>query len=432
MLKSFQALLLFVPLSLCACGGDAADAGSGPSGGGSGGGSAPLPVTTDRFQGAGAEELRRALDLGLHGKVVELLEQVDPADYGVEHDLLLARLASLEGRDVDVTPLIEKARTAAPEDPRVYATAAELHAASGRLETASVEINRGLETCGPRPELLRAQGVLMVCKQGRAQEGVELFERALSYDRSLPFTVRPRAQAKLLLAKMALSEQRPQAALALTKESLSLDSLDIDARIFFADVLASNGEYPSAVQVLEELQIEGVDRKSELALMYKRAAIGEMVLGNKEASLEYFRLARGAGLSDEELGSGADQLAAAAKTAMAGGVEAFQAGNLDLARIQFEEALNYDPSLLVVKTQLAVVLFQQEKYLPAATQYREVLDVAIAEGLELPDPVHIFLAKALHKAGDENAAKKVLEAYLTREPEGQWASATRSLVGELE
>ncbi len=430
MRHSLRLLLSLLPFLLIACGGDSEEAQTGTSSAHAAGG-APVKQAVQRFRSPDVQALRMALDLGLHRDAVELLEKVDPLELGIEHPLLLARLATLESRDVDVTPLIEKARAAAPTDARVYATAAELHAASGRLETAASELTRGLEACGASPELLRAQGVLMICKQGRAQQGIDLFLRALSYDKSLPFTVRPRAQGYLLLAKVALSEQRPQAALELAKLSLSLDSLDIDARLFFADVLASNGEYPDAVKVLEELQIEGLDRKSELSLMYKRAALGELVLGRKEASLDYFRMARAAGLSDDELGSGADQLAAAAKLAMNGGVESFRAGNLDLARIQFERALSYDPDSLVVKTQLAAVLFQQEKYLPAATHYREVLDVAIAEQLALPDPIHIFLAKALYKAGDANAAKQVLEAYIVRDPEGEWVSATGALLAEL-
>jgi tetratricopeptide (TPR) repeat protein len=247
----------------------------------------------------------------------------------------------------------------------------------------------------------------------------------------LPFTLRARAQGNLLLAKKALGEQRNRAALELVRKSLELDAGDGDARLFFTDALAANGEFSSAVHVLEELVADGADRQSELAGMYKRAAIGELVMRNQSAALEYFRLARDAGLTDEELGSGADKLHEGALKSMKDGSDAFAAGDLDQARTHYEHALRYDSSLLVVHSQLAVVLFQQKEFLPAATHWREVLDTAIAEELELPDPTHIFLAKALFAAQDKLAAKRVLELYLERQPQGKWVESTTALLGEL-
>ncbi len=168
-----------------------------------------------------------------------------------------------------------------------------------------------------------------------------------------------------------------------------------------------------------------------MALMYKRAAMAELVLRQRDRAIEYFRLAHEAGLTDEELGTGADILRDAAQLAMQEGIKAFDKDELETARIRFEHALRLDEDLLVVRSQLAVVLLRQKKYLPAATHWRRVLDVAIEEELELPEPVHIFLAKALFAADEKLAAKAVLEAYLEREPAGEWHEQTTALLGEL-
>ena len=85
----------------------------------------------------------------------------------------------------------------------------------------------------------------------------------------------------------------------------------------------------------------------------------------------------------------------------------------------------------MVHNHLAVVLFQQKEFLPAATHWRRVLDAAVAEDLELPEPVHIFLAKALSAADEKASAREVLEAYLAREPEGEWHSQTSDLLAQL-
>lgn len=240
-----------------------------------------------------------------------------------------------------------------------------------------------------------------------------------------------RAQAYLLLGKRALQESRPKSALEYVQRSLELDPSETDTRLFFVDCLASVNEFVAAAAVLEELCEEGFGRQPELALMYKRAAMAELLEHRRDQALEYFRLAREAGLSPEELGSGAQILTDAAVEAMDNGIKAFEAGDLDTARLRFEHAVRLDDDLLVVHNHLAVVLFQQKEYLPAATHWRRVLDIAIAEGLPLPEPVHIFLAKALYAADQKSAAREVLEDYLAREPEGEWGEQTGELLGQL-
>ncbi len=421
-------LALLLTLAGTGCGGDAVE-GAGESRAPSAE-AGPVERRVLRDDSEASRALRSALE---RGALEGLAARIDASEglLGVEAELLRARLLALEGKQLEVTPRVEAARAAAPGDPRVYATAAELHAAAGRLETAREELRRGVEACGMSPELLRAQGVVELCRQGGAARGLELVRRALEYDAELPFTDRLLGQAHLLLGKRALADRRPKAALEHARRSLEADRHELDARVFLADALAANGELPDAVKVLEELELDGHDRGAELALMYKRAAVGELVLGQKARALEYFRLARGAGLDDEALGSGADLLADAAEEAKRAGVAAFEAGEHDAAERHFERALAYDDSLLVVHSQLAVVHFQRQEFLPAATRWRHVLDTSLAEGLELPDPVHIYLAKALYGADEKDDARAVLEAYLEREPEGRWSGPSEALLAEL-
>jgi len=61
-----------------------------------------------------------------------------------------------------------------------------------------------------------------------------------------------------------------------------------------------------------------------------------------------------------------------------------------------------------------------------------VLADAARTETELPEPVHLNLARAWHLAGETEKAREVLSNYLDREPEGRWAEDTRGLLFRLE
>lgn len=429
--SELRPLTLSFLFALAACGGDEVEGGttSGPASGARGTDS-PVEIRVQRIEGEAITALRLSLEFGDLRDIDARFDEVIPT-LGVEGALLSARLWTLRGNDVESTSRIEFARAEAPDDPRVYATSAELNAASGRLETAREELRRGVELCGMSPELLRAQGIIELCRQGGAARGLDLIDWALEHDPELPFVDRPRGQGHLLLAKGAFSEGRKRAALQEVRLALSFDPEDADTKLFLVDALAANGDFPNAVLVLEDLNAHGADRLSELALMHKRAGLAELVLGHREAALEYFVKARAAGLEDDELGSAATMLRTEAEAAMEAGVTAFENRHLVEARENFERALHFDDSLLVVHSQLAVVLFNQREFLPAATHWRRVLDEAMENDIQLPDPIHIFLSKALFGAGEKDAARSVLTAYLEREPAGRWADDTRALLADI-
>lgn len=390
-----------------------------------------LAPSQPRSMSAAAVRLRDAIDTGRLVDALELLPGVRDT-LGVEGTLLTARVRALEGRHVDSGALIEEARKAAPNDPRVYATAAELHGAAGRFETAWREVRLGEEVCGDdAPEIVRARGVIWICREGGAREGVELLEDAFASDASLPFLARPMGQGYLLLAKSALAEGQARLALTYVERSLEHDPVDIDARRLAADVRAGLGDFHGAIGLLEKLFVDGEPVQSELALMHKRSGMAALIGSDRQSALFAFREARRLGLTDAELGTGAQVLADEADELIQLGIEAFQARKLESAVIKFELALKYDPDHLEARNHLGVALYQLDQLEPAIEAWREVVRTAWDEDIELPDPVHINLATALLRSGDEAGARDILQAYLVHAPEGPWSAPTRERLAQL-
>lgn len=419
---------LSLALAAACSGGDASEA----AGSDAVSASASGPPAHARATDAEVVELRHLLDLGQLEAARPLVARWR-GPLGLEGELVAARAAGLANDTNEASRCIEAARAIDPKDARVYATAAELHAAAGRLETAASEIRRGVEAAGATPELVRAQGVLFLCQPSGAKKGLELIESALLRDRSLPFVDRPLAQAHLLLGKEAMSQKRSMDALDHARRSLEHDPKDVDARRFLADALLGNRDVAGAVDVLQALVDDGQPLESELALQCKRAAMMELIQRRHERALEYFLRARTLGLSDEELGTGVTILREAAAQAVEEGVAAYTAEPQDLAhaRERFERALVLDPDSLAAHNHLGVVLFRQGEYEGAVEQWRWVLEVAQKEGLDLPQPVHVNLAKALVHCGKPDEARAAVQAYLDREPQGQWVDVSREALEQL-
>jgi hypothetical protein len=78
------------------------------------------------------------------------------------------------------------------------------------------------------------------------------------------------------------------------------------------------------------------------------------------------------------------------------------------------------------------VRFQRGDPAEAARLWRGVLDEARANGVALPEPVHLNLAKAEMLNGKSAEAKSALEAYLRDDPRGEWTGATRALLAQIE
>lgn len=391
--------------------------------------SSPPPPRVVRSQTPELVRLRRHLDFGELEAARALLPSASSA--GAEEPLLAARCAALSGEIMSALRSIEAARARNPLDPDVYATAAEIYAAAGKPESAWEEIGRGEQLCGDSPELARAKGIVWLLREGGAERGLDLLERARALDPALPFVERALGQAHLLAGKAALRTQDLDRALVHARRANELDPRDVDTQRFLADVLAAGLDYDGAIAILRSLLAQGEPREGELASLEKRAGIAALLAHERAAALEHFAAARAHGSSDEELSTGARLLLEEARARVAAGVEAYAQGDVDAAEERFRAALHCEPDLIEAQNHLAVVLFQKRAFGEAIALWQSVLSRARAEGLDLPEPVHLNLAKAQFQNGVTAAARATLLEYLGREPDGEWAEQTRAMLERM-
>lgn len=376
------------------------------------------------------DALRRALDFGRVEEAERLLPVAPRA--GEEGLLLRARaLALRKNTTFESLRVLEQVRTANPSNPDVYSTAAEIYAARDGADTAWQEIRRGEAACGSAPEFLRARGVLWILRENGAEKGLAFLEQAVEQDADLPFVDRSLGQAHLLVAKRRAQEKKVDEALVHVRASLAHDPEELDARRLEIELVAAAGDYELSITKLRALTTEHPELGSELALMEKRAGMALLLLGKRAGALEHFVAARAGGLTDAELGSAARLLAEAAHEREAAGVTAFEGGDLALAEIEFRAAVRFDPDSIASQNHLGVVLYKKKDFAGAAVQWRAVLASARREQIELPEPVHLSLAKAVLGGGDRVGARAVLAEYLALEPEGRWARVTRLAIDEL-
>jgi tetratricopeptide (TPR) repeat protein len=402
-----------------------------PAAAGAVGSTRELPLRAHpRIRSVELDQLRRALDLGERAKALALIVHADGA--GAEEAFLLrARLAAMEGKGIEALRLVEAARTQFPQSPAVYATAAEVYATSEGFDSAAREIVRGEKECGKSPEFLRARGIISILKPGGAAKGLAELESARKADPDLPFALRPLGQAHLLVAKDAAKQDQRARALEHAQLSVSFDPLDVDARRFLAECLAANADFEGARTLLSALVAEGEPLVSELALLEKRAGIAALLQRERERALEHFRAARQLGLNDEELSSGARLLAEASAAHLERGMQAYQRQELETAESAFRAALRDEPDSLAAKNHLAVTLYARGRFLEAAELWEKVLLVANSEGLELPEPVEINLAKAWRSAGEGEKARAVLQGFVTSKPQSAHAPLARAMLETL-
>jgi tetratricopeptide (TPR) repeat protein len=386
-------------------------------------------VPAQRARGDDLTRLRRALDHGRGDEARALLARHLAPD--PEEKLLEARVAALEGRNTDAMRAIEAARQIAPRDPTVYATAAEIYAANGSTETAMSQIFQGEKTCGPSPEFLRARGILRITSSGGAEKGLALLEEARAADPEIPFIDRALGQAHLLVAKQRAREKKPKGALEEAKKSLEFDPDDVDARRLSSEMMAETGDLEGSAAVLQSLLDAGEPVEAELALTLKNAAMLAILRGDQEQALADFLAARKHGLTAQELGTGANKLASEAERRLDLGIQAYEKQELDAAESEFRRALEYDPDLIQAQNHLAVVLFKKREFAEAARLWQKVIATARAEKIDLPEPVHLNLAKAQVQSGDKTGAELTLEEYLDRQPNGEWVAPTREMLASL-
>jgi tetratricopeptide (TPR) repeat protein len=384
-----------------------------------------------RASGAALTRLRQAIDRGRVDDAEARAVLADESVPAAERLLLRARISALSGHDTDAMREIEDARKLAPDDPCVYATAAEIYAGLSQSSLALQEVFRGEKQCGASSELVRAKGILAIGRQGHAVNGLALLEQALAADPKIPFIDRALGQAHLLVAKERTKANDLAGALEHARASLAHDPDEIDAHRFLAETLSARQEWEAAAAELQSLVDRGERLEAELALTYKNAAVAAVLRGDRERALDHFAAARKLGLTDAELGFGAEQLAIEAQKRLEAGVEAYKAKDLATAERELRRALDLEPNQIQAQNHLAVVLFKQRNYTEAVHLWQRVIATARAEKIDLPEPVHLNLAKAQVQEGDREGAALTLEEYLDRQPSGEWAAPTREMLASL-
>lgn len=350
---------------------------------------------------------------------------------GPEAPLLRARLAVLAGQNIAAMRIVETARKARPADPDVYATSAEIYAAAGKLEAAWEEIKAGDVACGAAPELTRARGIVWISRQGGAKKGLSFLEDAARADPDLPFLSRALGQAHLLLGKEGAAAGNAGVALAHARQAATYDPEDVDVARFLTEALALAGDFDGAIAETQRLVARGLPLGGELALLHKKAGMAALLARERERAIDHFALARKLGLTDMELGTGARILAEETRARVKRAVEAYQQDDLRASEASFRRALELDPDRIEAHNHLGVVLFKQGEYAGAAECWGIVCAKAEKEGIVLPEPVHVNLAKAQALAGDVPGARATLELYLVHHPDGEWGEETRAALAAL-
>jgi tetratricopeptide (TPR) repeat protein len=350
----------------------------------------------------------------------------------LDAELLGARIHAAEGDEVGAVRAIESARARHPGQGRVYATAAEIHCAGGRLSSAEDEIREGLGVAGPIPDLTRARGVLALCRQGGARAGLEHLLAAREADASLEFCERPLSQAHVLLGNAALAKPDPVQAAAHAQAALVALPGDLEARQLLGDAFAASGNFDEALPLYEELLAAGEPVQGTLATYYLNGATVALLAKDRPRALERYLRALALGLPREELGFGATVIAEAVAERVERGTAAYERGDLPGAREAFEAALAVDPHSTEALNHLGVVLFRSGDHSAAAERWKAVLEAAREQGLELPEPVHLNLARALYQCGRLDEVRSVLERYLSDSPDGEFAAETREMLARLD
>jgi tetratricopeptide (TPR) repeat protein len=379
---------------------------------------------------------RRALE---EGRVRDAIDELDAIGDTTATDavprpdfrLLRARALAGSGDAIGSVRAIEAARERFGDQAAVYATAAEIHAAAGRFDSAEGEIRRGLAAVGPTPEISRARGVLMISRQGGTEAGLSHLLEATAADPDLPFCDRPLAQAHLVLGNRALAAGDALTAAFHARAAFERDASDEDVRTLRADAALALGDTASGLELYEDLLERDPGLRSTVALHNQRGAMAALLEKDRPLAVRRYLRALELGLPREDLGFGVEVLAQATQAAVERGIEAHEARDLAAARAAFEEALRCSPDDLRAQNHLAVVRFEQGDYAAAAELWSAVVATARTEGLELPDPVHLNLARALHQDGRPEEVRAVLEAYLAAEPRGAWREATSAMLEKL-
>ena len=203
---------------------------------------------------------------------------------------------------------------------------------------------------------------------------------------------------------------------------------DLDLLELEADAAAGVGHFALALELYAELELEGLDYNSTIALLLQRQATALMLEGQRSQAVESYLQARERGLSEDDLGFGVNVLREEAETFVELGYEALEEQDLSGAQAAFRHAILLDPGRHEARSHLARTLYLDGQLMAACDLWQEVVDGLRAEGEPLPEPVHLYLAQTWTQLGLFAEARLPLEAYLAAEPEGAFVLETESML----
>jgi len=378
-------------------------------------------------------EARAALGAGRPASAASLLASVGIAA-GVEGPLCLARVRLAAGDVVGALSAVEEARLIAPEDPRVFATAAEVLALCGRGGDAEDELVAGAAFGEDSPDLERARALLDLTRPGQGPMALARLEAALAADPGLPYCDWPLAQAHLLTGRAALGAGQPDVAVAEARAALALEPDLATAEELLGSALVSIDDFVGGLAALERAQDMGLDVGRELADVHMRAAMAARLLSMDDVAIEHYLAARELGLSEEELGSGSDLLYELARAEYEAATTAMLADKFVDASKHFARSIELGPEgplALEARDGLAGARFRLEDYPGAALAWSEVQLAERAAGDGAASRTHMNMARARVLSGNYQAARELLEQYLELYPEGEAAAETKDLLARV-
>jgi tetratricopeptide (TPR) repeat protein len=374
---------------------------------------------------------RLALERGDLSTAEQSLAQVG-AQGGLAASLARARLIDRRGDTIGAVRELEDARARFAPSPEFFATAAEIHAASLRSASAAEELKQGLSGFGPHPALRRAKACMLLYLTGNAEEARKELEQALAASPDLPFAKPLMAQAHLLIGNKALgTEKNPAKAAAEANAALAADPTLAEARVLRADASSQLGDFDQALADYEQLLATSPKYRPTLAILYHRAATADVVKGDRERAASRYQRARALGLGDEDLGHGLTLLGEFARERFELGSEALERGQWAEAEQHFQKAVEADPQHAGALRGHGLACFRQERYQNAAASWSKLLKLARERNLELPEPVELDLARALHLLGRDALVRELLERTLREKPAWAHAQAARDMLAKL-
>jgi len=371
----------------------------------------------------------RALEAGDLDAARAALGRLEPG--GATAATLAARLALAGGDAVEAMRRIERAKALAPDDPAALAASIELLAALGRPLAALDEAEKAVRRLGRTPELERALGIATLARPGGHVAGLGRLQHARELDPELPFVALPLSQAHVLRGRELLRDDAAEEALAHARAARALLPDDLDVLELEAEALGALRRFDEALERYARVEEGGRDLGATRSILHQRAATLALLSTDRATAVRHYAAARELGMDDEGLGFGATVLAEETERRIDEGVQRYEAGDLEAALASFRAALELAPDDAEALDHEGVVLFRLGRYGEAADAWERLLERRPGDA-ELPVPVPLNLARALHLAGDSARALALAREFLAADPDGPWSAEASEMVSRLE